>query len=132
LQVSVLQNPQTADGDKSQVDTVDANLALGYESDAREYAGAAEVLQILGVQRVRLLTNNVEKVAGLQKHGIDVTQRIPLITTPSADNLRYLWTKQTRMDHHLDHTLIDGGQRMLAAPNTFGFRSNGAPVRRVD
>jgi 3,4-dihydroxy 2-butanone 4-phosphate synthase/GTP cyclohydrolase II len=114
------------------LDTVDANLALGYESDAREYAGAAEVLQILGVQRVRLLTNNAEKVAGLQKHGIDVTQRIPLITTPCADNLRYLWTKQTRMDHHLDHALIDGGQRMLAAPNTFGFSSNGAPVRRVD
>jgi 3,4-dihydroxy 2-butanone 4-phosphate synthase/GTP cyclohydrolase II len=88
------------------MDTVDANLALGYRSDAREYAGAAEVLRALGVNRVRLLTNNVGKVAGLRDNGIDVAQRIPLITTPSADNLRYLWTKQTRMDHDLVHNQI--------------------------
>lgn len=85
------------------LDTVDANLALGYRSDAREYAGAAEVLRALGISEVRLLTNNTRKVTGLRDNGIDVTQRIPLITTPSADNLRYLWTKQTRMDHHLDN-----------------------------
>jgi 3,4-dihydroxy 2-butanone 4-phosphate synthase/GTP cyclohydrolase II len=122
------------------LDTVDANLALGYESDARDYAGAAEVLRTLGVGQVRLLTNNVGKVAGLRDNGIDVTQRIPLITNPSADNLRYLWTKQTRMDHHLNHAVGDdlnhavgdAAQRMAAAPHAFGHRSNGAPVRRVD
>jgi 3,4-dihydroxy 2-butanone 4-phosphate synthase/GTP cyclohydrolase II len=82
------------------LDTVDANLALGYRSDARDYAGAAAVIKALDVTRIRLLTNNVGKVTGMREHGIDVTERIPLITTPSADNLHYLWTKQTRMGHH--------------------------------
>jgi 3,4-dihydroxy 2-butanone 4-phosphate synthase/GTP cyclohydrolase II len=81
------------------LDTVDANLALGYRSDSREYAGAAAVLRTLGLVRVRLLTNNARKVTGLRDNGIDVTERIPLITTPSSDNLHYLWTKQTRMGH---------------------------------
>jgi 3,4-dihydroxy 2-butanone 4-phosphate synthase/GTP cyclohydrolase II len=83
------------------LDTVDANLALGYRSDSREYAGAAAVLRTLGLGRVRLLTNNARKVTGLRDNGIDVTERIPLITTPSSDNLHYLWTKQTRMGHAL-------------------------------
>ncbi|HEY1972135.1 MAG TPA: 3,4-dihydroxy-2-butanone-4-phosphate synthase [Pseudonocardia sp.] len=82
-------------------DTVDANLALGYRSDAREYPGVAGVLRALGLTRVRLLTNNMAKVAGLRDHGIEVTQRIPLISTPSPANLRYLMTKQTRMGHQL-------------------------------
>ncbi|WP_238396385.1 3,4-dihydroxy-2-butanone-4-phosphate synthase [Mycolicibacterium sp. CBMA 234] len=84
------------------LDTVDANLALGYRDDAREYAGAAAVLKTLGIQRIRLLTNNAVKVTGMRDNGIDVVERVPLITTPSADNLRYLWTKQTRMGHQLD------------------------------
>jgi 3,4-dihydroxy 2-butanone 4-phosphate synthase/GTP cyclohydrolase II len=82
------------------MDTVDANLALGYRSDARDYAGAAAVIKALDVTRIRLLTNNIGKMTGLHEHGIDVTERIPLITTPSTDNLHYLWTKQTRMGHH--------------------------------
>jgi len=91
------------------LDTVDANLALGYQSDIREYAGAAAVLKTLGVTRVRLLTNNSVKVTGLCDNGIDVVERIPLITTPSADNLRYLWTKQARMGHQLDADDGDAG-----------------------
>jgi 3,4-dihydroxy 2-butanone 4-phosphate synthase/GTP cyclohydrolase II len=82
-------------------DTVDANLVLGYQSDARTYPGAAAVLRELGISGVRLLTNNVEKVAGLRENGIEVSRRIPLISTPSAANLRYLWTKQNRMGHQL-------------------------------
>jgi 3,4-dihydroxy 2-butanone 4-phosphate synthase / GTP cyclohydrolase II len=85
------------------LDTVDANLALGYPSDARDYAGAAAVVQALDMTRIRLLTNNLGKVAGLRERGIEVTEHIPLITTPSADNLRYLWTKQTRMGHLTTH-----------------------------
>jgi 3,4-dihydroxy 2-butanone 4-phosphate synthase/GTP cyclohydrolase II len=83
------------------LDTVDANLALGYRSDARTYPGAAAVLRELGITDVRLLTNNVEKVSGLRDNGIEVSARIPLICTPSAANLRYLWTKQNRMGHQL-------------------------------
>jgi len=114
------------------LDTVDANLALGYQSDARDYAGAAEVLRALGVNQVRLLTNNAGKVTGLRDNGIDVIQRIPLITTPSADNLRYLWTKQTRMDHHLDRSVDELAERVVGSPRIFGFRSSATPVRRVD
>ena len=84
------------------LDTVDANLALGYRSDSREYAGAAAVLRTLGLGRVRLLTNNARKVTGLRDNGIDVAERVPLITTPSSENLHYLWTKQTRMGHEFD------------------------------
>jgi 3,4-dihydroxy 2-butanone 4-phosphate synthase/GTP cyclohydrolase II len=83
------------------LDTVDANLALGYADDARTYPGAAAVLRELGITRVRLLTNNVDKVAGLRENGIEVTRRIPLVSTPSAANLRYLITKQDRMGHRL-------------------------------
>jgi 3,4-dihydroxy 2-butanone 4-phosphate synthase/GTP cyclohydrolase II len=88
-------------------DTVDANLALGYRSDARSYPGAAAVLRELGIVRVRLLTNNVEKVAGLRDHGIEVALRIPLISTPSPTNLHYLTTKHNRMGHQL-HGLSAG------------------------
>lgn len=84
------------------LDTVDANTALGFESDSRDYRGAAEVLRELGLTRVRLLTNNNGKVAGLRDNGIDVVNRIPLMCTPSVDNLRYLCTKQTRMGHQFD------------------------------
>jgi len=94
------------------LDTVDANLALGYRSDSREYAGAAAVLRTLGLGRVRLLTNNARKVTGLRDNGIDVTERIPLITTPSSDNLHYLWTKQARMGHAL------GGEHGLKSAAT--------------
>jgi 3,4-dihydroxy 2-butanone 4-phosphate synthase/GTP cyclohydrolase II len=86
-------------------DTVDANTALGYESDSRDYSGAAEVLRELGITSVRLLTNNNAKVAGLRDSGIDVVARIPLVCTPSAENLRYLWTKQTRMGHQLNDVI---------------------------
>lgn len=82
-------------------DTVDANLELGYQSDARSYPGAAEVLRLLGVRRVRLLTNNARKVAGLTAAGIAVEQRIPLCTVPYSSNLRYLDTKRTRLGHAL-------------------------------
>jgi hypothetical protein len=82
------------------------------------------VLRALGVNRVRLLTNNVGKVAGLRDNGIDVAQRIPLITTPSADNLRYLWTKQMRMDHDLVHDQISNRGQGWVARTVPGVRRN--------
>lgn len=88
-------------------DTVDANLDLGYQADARSYPGAAAVLRDLGITAVRLLTNNMGKVAGLRDHGITVTRRIPLVSAPSPVNLRYLTTKQNRMGHAL-HDLSAG------------------------
>lgn len=86
-------------------DTVDANRALGFPDDMRDYRVAADMLRDLGVRRVRLLTNNPAKIAGLSIHGIDVAERIPLHVEPNPVNLRYLRTKQERMGHMLPEEL---------------------------
>ena len=82
-------------------DTVDANLALGLPSDARDYALAAHVLRDLGVRSARLLTNNPAKVAALEAYGVRVAARLPLPPSPTPENLRYLQTKRDRMGHAL-------------------------------
>jgi GTP cyclohydrolase II len=83
------------------LDTVDANLALGLPVDRREYASAAAILRELGVRQVRLLTNNPAKHAALERHGIQVVERVPLTVPPNAVNRRYLRTKANRMGHLL-------------------------------
>jgi GTP cyclohydrolase II len=84
------------------LDTVDANLELGLPIDARDYSAAATVLQMLGVQAVRLLTNNPAKILGLEMHGVEVIERVPLETIPNDVNTPYLRTKAARMGHLLD------------------------------
>jgi GTP cyclohydrolase II len=84
------------------LDTVDANVELGLPVDARDYAAAASALHELGVQSVRLITNNPAKVLGLQTQGIDVTERVPLETLPNDVNAPYLRAKASRMGHLLD------------------------------
>jgi 3,4-dihydroxy 2-butanone 4-phosphate synthase/GTP cyclohydrolase II len=86
------------------LDTVDANLALGFEVDARDYGVGAQILASLGVTRMRLLTNNPAKRAGLEGHGLTTVERVPLITTPRPENESYLHTKRDRMAHELDTT----------------------------
>lgn len=81
------------------VDTLDANLQLGLPADSREYAAAAEILAELGVRRVRLLTNNPDKVQQLRDHGVDVAARVPLIVGVTEENAAYLATKRDRMGH---------------------------------
>jgi 3,4-dihydroxy 2-butanone 4-phosphate synthase/GTP cyclohydrolase II len=83
------------------LDTVDANLRLGLPVDARDYVAGAAILHSLGVSRVRLLTNNPDKCAALAAHGVNVVERVPLLTTPTPDNARYLRTKQDRLGHLL-------------------------------
>ncbi len=80
-------------------DTVDANVELGLPVDDREYGIAAAILHQLGVTRVRLLTNNPRKVAGLAGLGIDIAGRLPLVTEVHEDNAAYLRTKQERLGH---------------------------------
>jgi len=82
-------------------DTLDANLMLGHPADARDYAIAAEMLAALSVSEVNLLTNNPEKVAQLEKHGIKVVKRTPLIVGVNTNNRDYLATKGERMGHHI-------------------------------
>ncbi len=83
------------------LDTVDANLALGLPVDRREYASAAAILCKLGIRQVRLLTNNPLKSAALERHGIEVVERVPLAVRPNSVNRRYLRTKADRMGHLL-------------------------------
>jgi GTP cyclohydrolase II len=83
-------------------DTVDANLMLGHEVDERDYTVAALILKQLGVQSVRLLTNNPLKVAGLQTLGMKVTAQIPIRSHVTAENATYLLTKAQRMNHILN------------------------------
>jgi 3,4-dihydroxy 2-butanone 4-phosphate synthase/GTP cyclohydrolase II len=82
-------------------DTVDANLALGLPSDARDYGTGAQILVDLGVRTMRLLTNNPAKRAGLEGYGLSVLGRVPLAAMPTQDNIRYLRTKRDRMGHDL-------------------------------
>jgi GTP cyclohydrolase II len=81
------------------LDTVEANLALGLPEDVRDYRVAAEMLLDLGVRQARLLTNNPAKIEGLERHGIEVVERIPLEITPNPSNLAYLRTKREKMGH---------------------------------
>ncbi len=83
------------------LDTVDANEQLGFDADERVYLPAAEMLRQLGFARVRLLTNNPEKMAALQRCGIDVVERVPHIFPANGHNERYLRTKATRSGHWL-------------------------------
>ncbi len=82
-------------------DTVDANTRLGFAIDARDFSVAAQMLKLLGIGKVRLLTNNPAKVAGLEGEGIDVSERLPLAIEANPHNERYLDTKRDRTGHQL-------------------------------
>ena len=84
------------------LDTVDANLHLGHKADERDYGVGAQILHLLGVERMRLLTNNPVKRIGLEGYGLKVEENVPIEIAPSPYNLRYLHTKKERMGHHLD------------------------------
>ncbi|WP_127820289.1 GTP cyclohydrolase II [Microbacterium sp. CPCC 204701] len=81
------------------LDTVDANLALGLPADARDYAAAAGILADLGIERVRLLTNNSDKANQLRDLGLDIVEQVPLLVGVGPNNHQYLTTKRDRMGH---------------------------------
>jgi len=87
------------------LDTVEANLKLGFEDDHRRYADAATLIRLLGIHSVRVITNNMEKISGLRQEGIEVVSRIPLITVPDEHNAHYLKTKADKLGHLLDPEL---------------------------
>ena len=88
-------------------DTLDANLKLGLPGDARNYDIAAQILQSIGVTRISLLSNNPDKVQQLQKHGINVEERMPLLAGIGDDNREYLKTKLERMGHEIDKDKLE-------------------------
>ncbi|MCX7869107.1 MAG: GTP cyclohydrolase II, partial [Terrimicrobiaceae bacterium] len=83
------------------LDTVEANQRLGFPMDLRDYGLGAQILGDLGVRKIRLLTNNPRKVVGLEGHGLDIVEQLPIRTTPNPHNARYLATKKKRMGHLL-------------------------------
>jgi len=89
------------------LDTVDANLALGLPADARDYAAAAGILADLGIERVRLLTNNTDKVNQLRGLGLDIVEQVPLLVGVGPNNHQYLATKAERMGHIIDGADLD-------------------------
>jgi len=84
------------------LDTVDANTELGLPIDSREYGIGAQILVDLGVNQLRLLTNNPAKYGGLAGYGLEVVERVGLTTVPTPENLKYLQTKRDRMGHLID------------------------------
>ena len=83
------------------MDTVEANVALGFKADSRDYSLGAQLLADLGIRRIRLMTNNPAKRAGLQGYGLEIVEYVPVIAEPEEHREKYLATKRDKMDHIL-------------------------------
>jgi 3,4-dihydroxy 2-butanone 4-phosphate synthase/GTP cyclohydrolase II len=85
------------------MDTVQANLELGFPADAREYGIGSQILAELGLTTIRILTNNPRKITGIEGFGLRVTEQVPIEVEPNAENERYLDAKRTKLGHRLHH-----------------------------
>ncbi len=85
------------------LDTVEANLALGFAADEREWGIGNQILADLGLRTIRLLTNNPKKVSGLEAYGLIVTEQVPIEVPPNVENRRYLTAKRDKLGHRLHH-----------------------------
>ena len=83
-------------------DTVQANLALGFKADLRDYGIGAQILVNLGLKKIRLMTNNPRKIVGIEGYGLEVVERVAIETAPHEKNVRYLQAKKTKLGHMLD------------------------------
>ena len=83
-------------------DTVEANEALGFEPDLRDYGVGAQIIRDLGIRKMRLMTNNPKKIVGLEGYGLIVSERVPMEMEPKGSNVRYLKTKKKKLGHFLN------------------------------
>jgi len=86
------------------LDTVEANVKLGFAPDLRDYGIGAQIMADLGLHKVRLMSNNPKKVIGIQSYGIEVTETVPIVCQPNPHNIKYLETKEKKMGHNLGLT----------------------------
>ncbi len=84
------------------LDTVEANLELGFDADLRDYGIGAQILSDLGLSTIHLMTNNPKKVVGLEGYGLKITKKIPIKIPPNESNKKYLHIKKTKLKHLLD------------------------------
>lgn len=105
------------------LDTVEANRALGFRDDERDYGVAAHMLRLLDVRSIRIITNNPRKIAGLEQHGIRITDRLPLVVPPNEHNVFYLSTKAQRSGHWIDLAGYEHLAEQLDRPIVDGMTS---------
>jgi len=85
------------------LDTVEANLELGFPADARDWGIGNQILADLGLTTIRILTNNPKKISGLEGYGLTVVEQVPIEVPPNAENRRYLAAKRDKLEHKLHH-----------------------------
>ena len=96
------------------LDTIEANLALGFAADERDFKVCADIFNLLGVKQVRLLTNNPAKIETMKNAGINITERVPLNVGENRYNTKYLDTKAKKMGHFIVH---NGEEHLLSCPH---------------
>ena len=95
---------------ESGLDTVEANLELGFDADLREYGIGSQILADLGLSTIRILTNNPKKMTGIEGFGLTVVEQVPIEVSPNSENRRYLETKREKLGHQLHHQDIRYGE----------------------
>jgi len=94
------------------MDTVEANISLGFEADLRQYDSCVEIIRQLGLRRIRIMSNNPDKIEALRAAGMEVVERIPMEFEPHARSMEYLKTKKEKLGHMLDELFPEENQRL--------------------